>query len=66
MGIGDRVKIINAGTIKDFRGAERDLFNGHEGLIEKVDDTNHRVTVMISIFGRQTPVEVKLEQVELV
>lgn len=50
--VGDRVK-INEGTFENF-----------EGAVESIDDANGRVTVMINIFGRSTPVELEYWQVE--
>ena len=44
---GDRVK-INEGTFENF-----------EGEVEQIDEANGRVTVMLSIFGRSTPVDIK-------
>ncbi|MEN6495378.1 MAG: transcription termination/antitermination protein NusG [Thermoguttaceae bacterium] len=49
---GDRVK-INDGTFENF-----------EGEVETIDETNGRVTVMINIFGRSTPVELEYWQIE--
>jgi transcriptional antiterminator NusG len=49
---GDRVK-INEGTFANF-----------EGEVESIDQTNGRVTVMINIFGRSTPVELEYWQIE--
>lgn len=49
---GDRVK-INEGTFENF-----------EGEVESIDQTNGRVTVMINIFGRSTPVELEYWQIE--
>ncbi len=50
--IGDRVK-INEGTFENF-----------EGDVDSIDVTNGRVTVMINIFGRSTPVELEYWQIE--
>ena len=49
---GDQVK-INEGTFENF-----------EGEVEAIDETNGRVTVMINIFGRSTPVELEYWQIE--
>jgi transcriptional antiterminator NusG len=49
---GDRVK-INEGTFENF-----------EGDVDNVDTANGRVTVMINIFGRSTPVELEYWQIE--
>ena len=49
---GDRVK-INEGTFENF-----------EGSVHAIDQASGRVTVMINIFGRSTPVELEYWQVE--
>jgi len=49
---GDRVK-INEGTFENF-----------EGEVHTIDETSGRVTVMINIFGRSTPVELEYWQIE--
>lgn len=41
-------------------------FQNLEGEVEKVDEANGRVTVIISIFGRSTPVELDHWQIESV
>ncbi len=49
---GERVK-IKEGTFENF-----------EGDVDSIDETNGRVTVMINIFGRSTPVELEYWQIE--
>ena len=49
---GDRVKITE-GTFENF-----------EGDVDGIDEQNGRVTVMINIFGRSTPVELEYWQIE--
>ncbi len=39
-------------------------FAGFVGVVEKVDVENERITVMVSIFGRMTPVELRFDQVK--
>lgn len=51
---GDRIK-INDGTFENF-----------EGEVETIDESSGRVTVMINIFGRSTPVELEYWQIETV
>lgn len=50
--VGERVK-IKEGTFENF-----------EGDVDSIDETNGRVTVMINIFGRSTPVELEYWQIE--
>jgi len=50
--VSDRVK-INEGTFENF-----------EGDVDEIDEMNGRVTVMINIFGRSTPVELEHWQIE--
>ena len=52
--IGDRVR-IKEGTFENF-----------EGDVEGIDEANGRVTVMINIFGRSTPVELEHWQIEAI
>jgi transcriptional antiterminator NusG len=52
--LGDRVR-IKEGTFENF-----------EGDVEGIDEANGRVTVMINIFGRSTPVELEHWQIEQV
>lgn len=39
-------------------------FAGFDGIIDKVDEERERLTLMISIFGRLTPVELGFDQVK--
>jgi transcriptional antiterminator NusG len=50
--VGDRVK-INEGTFENF-----------EGEVDGIEEASGRVTVMINIFGRSTPVELEYWQIE--
>ncbi|MCP4194687.1 MAG: transcription termination/antitermination factor NusG [Planctomycetaceae bacterium] len=52
--VGDRVR-IKEGTFENF-----------EGDVDVIDEANGRVTVMINIFGRSTPVELEHWQIEAV
>lgn len=49
-------------------GSEIDIkegpFTGFVGVIDKIDDENEKLTVMVSIFGRMTPVELGFHQVK--
>ncbi len=39
-------------------------FSGFVGIIDKVDEERERLTIMVSIFGRLTPVELGFDQVK--
>jgi transcriptional antiterminator NusG len=49
---GDRVKIKEGG------------FDGFEGMVDKIDETSGKVSVLVEIFGRSTPVELEYWQIE--
>ena len=51
--VGDRVR-INDGPLESFAGT-----------VEEIDPEKNKVTVVVSMFGRETPVELELDQVEV-
>ncbi len=50
--VGDNVKITD-GALESFLG-----------VVEEIDLTRQKVRVVVSMFGRETPVELELDQVE--
>jgi len=51
--VGDHV-VITDGPLSSFTG-----------IVEEIEPEKNRVSVMVSMFGRETPVELELDQVEL-
>ena len=39
-------------------------FSTFTGVVEEIEPDKNRVSVMVSMFGRETPVEMELDQVE--
>ena len=59
---------VAASSAQEFsQGSEVDIkegpFAGFVGIIEEIDEENEKLTVMVSIFGRLTPVELTFDQV---
>ena len=52
--VGDTVRILD-GPLSSF-----------SGVVEEIDADNNRVSVVVSMFGRETSVEFELDQVEVV
>lgn len=50
---GDNVKIISG------------PLEGYTGVVKSVDTANNSVCVVLSMFGRETPVELELDQISL-
>ena len=51
--VGDHVKIVD-GPLASFTG-----------VVEEIEADKNRVSVMVSMFGRETPVDLELDQVEV-
>ena len=51
--VGDHVKIVD-GPLASFTG-----------VVEEIEPEKNRVSVMVSMLGRETPVELELDQVEV-
>ena len=55
-----KVEFVTGGEVEITDGP----FAGFVGIIDKVDSENEKLTVMVSIFGRMTPVELTFGQVK--
>ena len=51
--VGDHVRIVDG------------PFSTFTGVVEEIEPEKNRVSVMVSMFGRETPVELELDQVEV-
>jgi transcriptional antiterminator NusG len=60
--------VVNAGKIDFSLGSEVEIiegaFAGFVGIVDRVDKDAERLVVMVSIFGRLTPVELNFNQVK--
>lgn len=60
--------IVEPKTSNFVEGSEIEInegpFAGFVGIVESVDDEHERLTVMVSIFGRMTPVDLGFNQVK--
>ena len=52
--VGDHVRIMD-GPLASFNG-----------VVEEIEPEKNRVSVMVSMFGRETPVDLELDQVEVI
>lgn len=57
-----KIDFVSGDTVKIKEGT----FESFEGTVDSVDEANGRVTVLIEIFGRSTPVELEYWQIEAV
>ena len=63
LGIEKRVIEVGYGVNDNVRIVDGPL-EGFEGVVEELDTAKNYVKVKISMFGRETPVELELDQVE--
>ena len=57
----DKSLFIEGNEVHIIEGA----FQGFSGVIDTVDEEHERVTVMVSIFGRMTPVELGYDKIKV-
>jgi len=50
--VGETIKVVDG------------PFNGFNGLIEEINEEKRKLSVMVKIFGRKTPLELNFMQVE--
>ena len=53
-GVGDRVKVSDG------------PLSGFYGVVDELEPEKDRVRVVVSMFGRETPVDLELDQVEVI
>ena len=57
-------KALIGAKVGDIVRIKDGAFMGYEGSVQAIDETRGRLTVVISIFGRSTPVDLEFWQVE--
>ena len=65
MGVEKREIIVNYAVGDQIRILDGPL-SGFLGRVENIEVDKNRVSVVVSMFGRETPVEFELDQVELI
>ncbi len=65
MGVEKREIVVNY-TVGDTVCILDGPLSSFTGVVEELDADQNRVSVVVSMFGRETPVEFELDQVELV
>jgi len=65
-GVQEQVKVAIKYKHGDHVRIKEGTFANFEGNIDGIDEANGRVTVMVNIFGRTTPVDIEYWQVEAV
>lgn len=64
-----RGEVVVSGEKRQFEiGKEVEItagpFAGFVGIVDSIEEVNEKLTVMVSIFGRMTPVELSFDQVK--
>ena len=62
----EKREIIVGYDIGDTVSIEEGPLSGFNGVVEMLDIEKNKVRVIVSMFGRETPVELELDQVEVV
>ena len=65
MGVEKREIVVNY-TVGDTVSILDGPLSSFTGVVEEIEADKNRVSVVVSMFGRETPVEFELDQVELV
>ena len=63
MGMSEKIvdmKVVVGESINIIDGP----FNNQSGVIESIDEDRYKLTVLVEMFGRETPVEVEFDQIE--
>lgn len=59
--VGPKVEEFTLGSEVEIKDGP---FSGFVGIVDKIDQENEKLTVMVSIFGRMTPVELGFHQIK--
>lgn len=58
------IEIVIPYEVSDSVGIISGPFEGHIGIVQSIDVPNRKVSVLISMFGRETPAEIDLANVK--
>ncbi len=66
LGVEHKEIVVGYGLSATRSGSLTDLLAGFFGVVDELEPDKNRVRVVVSMFGRETPVDLELDQVEAI